>query len=171
MPFNFKLVFPQDKILSYAKKYKYSSKIPVDEIVSEVKSQGFLDKNQLKLVAKWKSPRPSKLITQNSEDFIRSLTQVSLSTESDRLRIEVLTLLKGVNYPTASAILHFCHPLDFPILDFRALYSLGYKTPPKYNYEFWHDYTQYTRALSKKNGVDMRTLDKALWQFSKDNQR
>lgn len=33
-------------------------------------------------------------------------TRVALSTPSERLRIEVLTLLDGVGWPTASVLLH-----------------------------------------------------------------
>jgi hypothetical protein len=68
-------------------------------------------------------------------------------------------------------ILHFCDPLPFPILDYRALWSLGYPKPPSYTYEFWSDYTAFTRELARSTGHSMRDLDRALWQYSKENQR
>jgi len=34
----------------------------------------------------------------------------------------------------------------------------------------WWNYTVYCRALASKAGVDMRTLDQALWQYSKEKQ-
>ncbi len=37
----------------------------------------------------------------------------------------VLRFLDGVEWPTASTILHFCGARPYPILDYRALWSLG----------------------------------------------
>jgi hypothetical protein len=65
--------------------------------------------------------------------------------------------------------LHFFHPDPYPILDIRALEALGIKKPAVYTFEFWYKYVTFTRQLAKESGVDMRTLDKALWQWSKDN--
>jgi hypothetical protein len=89
----------------------------------------------------------------------------------ERLQIEVLTLLDGVSWPTASVILHFFHSAPYPIVDFRALWSLKNKVPKRYGFNFWQKYTSYCRGLSKRAGVSMRTLDRALWQFSKENQQ
>ena len=96
--------------------------------------------------------------------------KLGLSTPAERLRIEVLTLMNGVSWPTASVILHFFHPDDYPILDFRALWSLKSAVPQPYEFVFWQAYTRHCRKLSKLSGVSMRTVDRALWQFSKENQ-
>jgi hypothetical protein len=70
----------------------------------------------------------------------------------------------------ASVILHWgCHE-PYPILDYRALWSLGIDSPPAYNFNFWWAYTQQCRGLAAQAGVSMRTLDRALWQYSKENQ-
>jgi hypothetical protein len=42
--------------------------------------------------------------------------------------------------------------------------------PKKYDFKFWSAYTEACRKLSDETGVSMRTLDRALWQFSKENQ-
>jgi len=75
----------------------------------------------------------------------------------------VLLLLNGVHWPTASVILHFCHADPYPILDVRALWSLGIdaNTVP-YNFEFWNEYTQFCRKLAGEAKVTMRELDRAL---------
>ena len=59
----------------------------------------------------------------------------------------------------------------YPILDFRALWSVGVKAPLKYSFDFWWRYTVFFRRLATRAGVRMRTLDKALWQYSKEHQR
>ncbi len=78
-------------------------------------------------------------------------------------------MLDGVGWPTASAILHLFHKNKYPLLDFRALWSISIENY-KYNFNFWWDYVLFTRKISEKNNIDMRTLDRALWQYSKNNQ-
>jgi hypothetical protein len=102
--------------------------------------------------------------------FVLSVTSTAFTPPDERLRIEVLTLLEGVGWPTASTILHFCSNDRYPIIDFRALWSLGAAVPKFYDFEFWWAYTQFCRGLVDQAGVTMRTLDRALWQFSKANQ-
>jgi hypothetical protein len=76
-----------------------------------------------------------------------------------------------VAFPTASVLLHFAHRDRFPILDFRALWSLGIDEPPTaYTFEFWSAYTRECRSLAEAAEVSMRTLDRALWQYSKEQQ-
>ena len=70
----------------------------------------------------------------------------------------------------ASVILHFCHRDPYPILDFRALWSLGAEEPASgYNSDFWQQYTTTCRALAAEAACPLRTLDRALWAYSKAN--
>lgn len=103
--------------------------------------------------------------------YIREVTTLALNpSTSPRLAIESLTLLRGVHWPTASVILHFCHQDKYPILDFRALWTLSCEVPAQYDFPFWNSYTSYTRELAGRIGCEMRDLDRALWQYSKDHQ-
>jgi len=142
------------------------------DTVEIIKERGFLTKEELILIGNWKTPRTQPRIASNTEDYIKEITAISFSTKSERLRIEILTLLDGISWPTASVLLHFFHKGKYPILDFRALYSLdcAHIRPHDYNFKFWFDYTKFTRQLSYEAKVDMRTLDRALWQYSKINQ-
>lgn len=80
--------------------------------------------------------------------------------------------LHGVSWPTASVVLHFWHNDPYPILDFRALWSLGFdKQPTYYTFDIWSKYTDFCRRLAKESEVSMRTADRALWQFSSENQK
>src|SRR5437773_881772 len=78
--------------------------------------------------------------------------------------------LDGVDWPTASVLLHFCDRQPYPVLDFRALWSLGISHPPTYTFEFWWAYASFTRQLAASSGESMRTVDRALWQYSKEHQ-
>jgi hypothetical protein len=67
-------------------------------------------------------------------------------------------------------ILHFCARDPYPILDVRALWSVSAKPPAHVDYPFWAEYTRFTRMLAARAGVSLRVLDRALWQYSKENQ-
>ena len=135
-----------------------------------VQSAGFLTKDQLRIVARWKSPRSAGNIERNSDGFIKEMTALAFSAKDERARIEPLTLLDGVRWPTASVILHAFHSEPYPILDFRALWSLCAAVPSEYSMDLWTPYTIFCRKLATKAGVSMRALDRALWQYSKEHQ-
>ena len=105
-------------------------------------------------MARWKSPRTQPRCAQNSEEFIKSVTAVALGTTDERLAIEVLTLLDGVSWPTASVILHFCSARPYPILGYRALWSLSSEaTAVDYEFGLWWDYVRTTRDLASDMGL------------------
>jgi hypothetical protein len=68
----------------------------------------------------------------------------------------------------ASAVLHFFHPDPYPVLDVRAVWSLGLEAGPGYTFEFWWAYVRACRELSRRLHLPMRSIDRALWQFSKE---
>ncbi len=134
-----------------------------------VKNRGHLTKGDLQAVGNWKSLRSAGRIKANSNRFVTEISRFALSTKSERARVEALTLLSGVSWPTASVVLHFFHRGRYPILDYRALWSLGVEDEP-YRFDFWWSYVEFTRDLARRTNLDMRTLDKALWQYSKEHQ-
>jgi hypothetical protein len=85
--------------------------------------------------------------------------------------MDLLRRLHGVEWPTASTLLHFCDVRLYPILDYRALWSLGYSHPPPYTMAFCLSYVAYVRELARRSGQPIRTVDRALWQYSKARQR
>jgi hypothetical protein len=169
----FKLQMPASKIRHYAKLYSYSgSDIATDlpHLKREIMKARRLTKEQLLTVCRWKATRSASNAENNTPAYVKRITEFSFSTSDERARVESLTLLDGVGWPTASTILHLFHGDKYPILDFRALWSVGIKPPRQYSFEFWWQYTLFCRKLAHKAGVRMRTLDKALWQFSKEKQ-
>ncbi len=137
----------------------------------DVQQAGCLTVEQLKQVALWKAPRAARHIDRNYPAYVREVTGWALNAESERARIETLTIIDGVRWPTASVILHLFHRDPYPILDFRALWSVGLEVPDRYTFSFWWAYVEFCRDVAQRNSVDMRTLDRALWQYSKKNQR
>ena len=83
-------------------------------------------------------------------------------------RITPLLGLHGVGVPSASTLLYVAFPSDYPILDVRALESLGARSRSTYPVSFWLRYLDACRELARVHGVSVRTLDKALWQHSRE---
>ena len=143
------------------------------EIISmseNVKAKGFATLKDLEKISYWKSPRSHHHIQKNINKTIKDITGEVLNSNSDLINLSLLLLLHGVSYPTASAFLHFCHELDYPIVDFRAMWSVGFDDQPKYTPELWIDYVLLTRKISKRYQIDKRTLDRALWGYTKKYQ-
>ena len=128
----------------------------INDIAPAIRTRGYLTIKDLLIFSKWKSGNRTKhLVSKNSkhkyyvkEDFVKKITSASLESSNERFRIEVLTLLDGVSWPTASIILHICTNEPYPVLDFRALWSLNFVNSVKYNFDFWWEYTLFCRMMS-----------------------
>lgn len=174
----YELRFDYGKIKELARRYTVAQRAKERETEDRIehtigprtREEGFCSKADFLELARWKSPRPKRYYELNDDDFLREVTSVALMTSNERLRIEILTLLSGVDLRTASVLLHFGHIEPYPILDVRALWSLSISEPSSYDFSFWYSYVQICRNISKRVAVSMRTLDRALWQFSKENQ-
>ena len=71
-------------------------------------------------MCRWKSPRARHLWEANSSARIRAISRQVLATRSERRRMELLTGLRGVGVPMASAILTLLDPRRYGVLDIRA---------------------------------------------------
>jgi hypothetical protein len=142
----------------------------IGEIRPRVLARGHLTRPEFLKICAWKTVRTKSRARQNSSREIETLTRAAFATSDDALKMELLRLLHAVDWPTASTILHHCDALPYPILDYRALWSLGYAKPPNYSMAFWLDYVACTRDLAARLSLPMRTVDRALWQYSKERQ-
>lgn len=119
------------------------------------------------MVCEWKTPRSKPLVAENTEHDVVTVTSAALATENERLRIEALRSLRGVEIPTASVLLSFAFPDRYTIIDVRALESLGHPGRSVYTVNYWLDYLRACRRIAAENGMTLRELDKALWHYSK----
>ncbi len=168
----FQLRFQEEAIPQWASRYSYRGEDRIVTVVApKARQRGHLTRREFLSLCEWKTPRSRPRCEKNPEGRIRDVTRLAFTTSDDEAKIGILRLLDGVDWPTASVLLHFCDQLPFPILDYRALWSLGYAKPPPYTYYFWQAYTAYTRELARRTGHSMRVIDRALWQYSKERQR
>ena len=160
-----------NQIREYAKKYPASEdREIIRKMAHTVRRRGSLKKNELYKVCLWKSARSAGKSLKNDPKYVVEVTRNAFASPNERFRIESLTILDGVGWPTASVLLHFFARDRYPILDVRALWSLGIEGSISYNFPFWNAYTITCQKLATKAAVDMRTLDRALWYYSRENQ-
>jgi len=170
------LKFPITELQQWSLSYQYDKSDLEREIIDimapEVKKNGYLTKAQFLKVCRWKTQRSKSRCEKNDKQLIKDVTAIALSHPNEKLRIETLTLLDGVSWPTGSVFLHFFHQDKYPILDFRALWSLGIDNlPSQYDFDFWWRYVLFCRKLSNDTNHDMRVIDRALWAYSFVNQK
>lgn len=167
---NFKLRFPVGQIPYWAARYSYRGQDKIVDVLA-LRARGYLTRREFLTLCEWKTPRSKPKCARNPEPRVREATRLALATTDERAKIGILRLLDGVEWPTASVILHFCDRLPYPILDYRALWSLGCAKPLTYTFDFWWSYTQFMRGLARRTKCSMRDVDRALWQYSKENHR
>ncbi|MBL3676147.1 MAG: hypothetical protein JKP92_01375 [Alphaproteobacteria bacterium] len=131
--------------------------------------RGHMDKSDLIALAawKWRGGAVRRLCEHNTQDEVREISATAFSARSERLRIGALMALSGVAWPMASAALHLAELPGggYPILDVWAMQAVEGSTA--YTLGRWLTYTKMCRDTARDCGVDMRTLDKALWAFGK----
>ena len=170
---NPKIKFDLESVQDWSSKYEYGGENEIIDLIEPVRIRGYFEMRELRTVCEWKSLRPARHLKENEESLVQEVTRFALKTEYDKAAIESLTILYGVGAATASVILHFFHKQDYPILDFRALWSVSLIDGDKYNYSYalWSEYVKFCREQAADAGVSMRDLDRALWQYSKCNQQ
>ena len=132
------------------------------------RARGYIDKAMFVRLARWKSVRKTPDYLANSEEEVRRASSGALQAGSEAEALAALTRLRGVAARTASALLHWLCPNDYPILDVRVLAALGVPEPPSYeNAQFYSEVAGQVRALARSLSVDLRTIDRALWTWDK----
>ena len=143
-----------------------------------MKRQGYLTKSQLIEILKWKSPRPLRFYEVNSETEVREITRLAFATRNDRLKVHILTALKGVNIPAASAILMFYDRKKFPVIDIRVWQQLHkaklVKTNQKgkgFKLAEWEIYLNVIRNIGTKNNLTARQVEKRIFDIDRQTRK
>jgi hypothetical protein len=165
----FALQFPLRDVPAYAARYPVEDDEEILALGRAVRARGHYTRPEFVRVCRWKTPRSGPLVRQNGARSIAAATRTALRDGTgERERVEALLALKGVGWPTATVLLHVADPDRYPILDKRALHALGVQAPSAYGFRFWDAYVEVCLGLAEEAGVDGRTLDQALWQWSKE---
>ena len=175
-----KMLFPftiKDEILYWATLYtedqtpaRQCQEKDVMKIRSSVEDNGYLTKTELMEMAHWKDQQfaRSNIKKGNLPERIEAVTRDAFRPSDDWEKLEKLTDIVGVGESIASAILHLYDQERYPILDRHALWSLTIDhRKVEYDEKFWKKYLKFCQAKADCHGVCMRTLDRALYKFSK----
>ena len=164
------LQFPIEKTRSYAARFPSGNDDAALAVGKAARGRGHYTREEFIRVCRWKSERSRSHAARNTSEAVEAATRVALSEAStERERMNALRSLHGVEWATASVLLHLAYPERYPILDQRALQAFGVVVPrSSYSYRFWEAYLDAWRPLLAQAGVDGRTFDQALWQWSKE---
>ncbi len=168
------LLFDESQISYYAARYNAINPgydTPIENLVTEVKGRGYLNKSDLIDLSKWmRTGRNMHRIEKNSNDSVEEKTRSALMSTTERDSIGHLRCLSGIGWATGSAILHWFHKDPYPFWNEPALDAVQFARSHYSNaLERWEAYVLFCRGIAERNNVDMRTLDRALWQFSNDH--
>jgi hypothetical protein len=164
----FEIQFPPEQVPDLAARFPVGDESPVETIGGAARARGYFRRREFLIVCAWKTPRSAPKVALNTEPAVRAATRRALADPDEAVRMQALLSLNGVGVPTASTLLYFAFPALYPILDVRALEALGVKPRSQYPISFWLGYLEACRELAARCGVSIRTLDKALWQWSKE---
>lgn len=145
--------------------------------LSQAKERGYCNQAEFMDICMWKSARPKKLYLENSEEDIMKITKEAFVTKYEKRKIDLLTELKGVSIPTASAILTLVYPEDYGVIDIRVwqiLYLYGsVKDNPKgvgMDFKNWYNYLMKLRYFAKKFKVTARDIERTIFYHHKNIQ-
>lgn len=166
-----------NKIIAKTADFEDSKTLELLNLSDLIKEQGYLTKEQTIRILKWKSPRPLRFYEQNTNTEIETITKLAFQQNNDNLKIHILTALKDVNYPSASAILMFYEPKKYPVLDIRVWKQL-YKNNlvssnskgQNFTLEQWANYLKIIRSLANENNLTSRQVEKRLFDYDKSTQ-
>jgi len=143
-----------------------------------VRKRKYLTREELEEICYWKSPRAIRQIQRTHSKKIERTTKQALSTRSERKRIELLTSLRGVSLPMASAILTLIWPERYGVIDIRVwklLYALkSVQTKPSgigFNFNNWYHLLCKLRYHAKELKTTVRAVERTLFHYHKTLQQ
>lgn len=147
------------------------------EEFESLKKQDFLTKEQFLKILNWKSPRPLNYYRANTESEIEEITKLAFSIENDLLKLHILTALKGVSFPAASAILMFYNPNKYPVLDIRVWRQLyvaklvdNNERGQNFSLNDCEKYFHVVRSLASELNITARQVEKRLFDYDRETQ-
>ena len=132
----------------------------------------FLNKEYFVRLGRWKTKRQTSNYESNAEKSIIELTRLAYTASDPTTKLNYLRQLRGVGVAVAATILHYFHPNVYPIFDYHARNTLteaGYwkRGEDAASVNDWLEYVKIMQRLSKRIGMSLRDLDKALFAYDK----
>ena len=154
----------------YLKEYDLERQL-FGEISKNFRKNKTLSNEEFFKIIIWKSNRAKgKVLTgiKKNNKSVRRIMRDVYDTKNPEEKIKILTKIKGIGLPIASAILTVCYPNKFTILDYRVWNILlkdkkvKGKNSPKTISEYL-DYVDICKNYAKKLKLSLRDFDKTMW--------
>jgi hypothetical protein len=168
---DFHLQFAPSHIRKLSARYSY--RLEDEEAMASGKriARGEYTRRNLQAIFEWKTGGRGKSRLQvNTDEEIEDALRTAVQAKAERTAVAVLSGLYGVEIPVASAVLTAIAPDRYTIIDYRALEALG-ETRTWHTIDGYLAYLACCRKLARENGVTLRELDRALWQWSVERGR
>lgn len=139
----------------------------LQDAVKREDGDGYITLDELLMASDWKNgARHRHLIILNTDESVKDQSHQAFKNQD--IRPLNSSRLKGVGIATASAIMHFAFPNKYPIIDSRALKTLGLssKSLNQKLDQYWEEYQRNCRAWAADFKISLRVLDRALWQYN-----
>jgi thermostable 8-oxoguanine DNA glycosylase len=148
------------------------------EAGNKMRSRGYLLRDELYEIARWKSPRRAELVKTNLTEAVKQVSGGALFLKDidHGQAVRLLDELKGIGIRTASAVLAVVDPQNFGVVDYRVWNTLHRWQPDRFasqNRDYWPIdrflfCLEAIRELAQATGLTCREVDMALWQMDKD---
>ena len=146
----FELQFPIADVPALAARFPAADETRWLATGAAARARGHYTRSEFIKVCAWKTVRSRPKVAANSARAITRATTRALSPVDEEARIDALLELDGVGVPTASTLLYVAFPDDYPILDVRALESLGMRSRSTYPVSFWLAYLEVCRRIARR---------------------
>lgn len=110
----------------------------------------------------------------NAQDAVLHASRAALSANSAKSAVQPLSDLSGVGVAVASAVLAWCKPEQWPVIDKHAwstLYAYGLvparRHPTSFSDDEYATYCDVMIPLASKVGLSLQQLDRWAYSFSK----
>jgi hypothetical protein len=121
--------------------------------------------------------RQRHLRAANTEEIIRAVTGLALTIASAdkgyeiELRLNILSALRGVDIPVASAVLALVFPEEYAVIDFRVWKQLFDEDRWAFSVPNYKKYMVKIRALADELGWPVQEVDHAIWEYDKKTRK
>ncbi len=137
----------------------------------------FLTKTEFDEILKWKLRqqygRQRHLRQKNTDELVRAVTGLALTITHDdkdyelKLRVDILSALRGVGVPVASAVLALVYPDEYAVIDFRGWRQVFDEERTSFGVSHYKQYLQEMRRLSQELGWPVQEVDLAVWEYDR----
>ena len=153
----------------WAKHYDEDYDARLEEIGRQVRQPGYYNQEDLLEVGRWKARgRTQSRLKANKDAEIRDITRMALQAEMP-YQHRILTLLKGVGVPTASALLMVWDQDRHTVIDTNAVAALRAHDEIGPDDPAYPGYPEVCQEIHRRCKRPLRKVDRALYEWGRQH--